>query len=341
LQEPPRFDGKRLLLFALLGSLAILLLLRLAGVSEGWEIFKRAKTEFILLALAAESLRYLGVALLTQIIVGFLGRRIELLPTLGAIFAGSSVNRLLYAGGIGGMYVRYRYLEKNDLSLGAVSVLFFLQYIISALVLLATFILGLLYLLTHRGLTPQEILASGVIVVAVLGVMGYFVRLCRKRKKLEKMLLSLHRKVSSFLLWFFRRSFFSEAGLKAAIRRLYQSIRVARKHPWEVLGAFACGALTLFADILCLYFAFSALGFQIHPGTVLVGYTVANYAGAISMLPDGIVATEGSLALVYSSLAVPQKVAAMAILLFRLISYWLPIPLGFLALWILRRRSLL
>jgi uncharacterized protein (TIRG00374 family) len=339
--EERRRDYKRLLFFALLGSLAILLLLRLTGVSEGWEIFKRAKREFILLALAAESLRYLGVALLTQIIAGFLGQRIKLLPTLAATFAGSSVNRLLYAGGIGGMYVRYRYLEKNDLSLGSVSVLFFLQYIVSALVLLGTFTLGLLYLLTHRGLTLQEVLASGVIVVAVLGALGYLVRLYQERQKFEKMLLSLYRKTSSFLGRLFSRRFFSEASLRTAIRRLYRSIRVARNHPREVLGAFACGALTLFADILCLYFAFSALGFEIHPGTILVGYTVANYAGAISMLPDGIVVTEGSLALVYSSLAVPQKIAAMAILLFRLISYWLPIPLGFLALWILRRRSLL
>lgn len=339
--EETWIDYKRLFFFALLGSLAILLLLRLAGASEGWDIFRRAKMEFILLALAAECLRYLGVALHTQIIVGFLGQRIALLPTLAAMVAGSSVNRLLSAGGIGGMYVRYRYLEKNDLSLGSVSVLFFLQNIISALVLLGTFILGLLYLLSHRGLTLQEVLASGVIVVAVLGALGYLVRLYQEREKLEKILLSLYRKVSGFFGRLFRRRFFSEAGLKTTIRRLYQSISVARNHPSEVLGAFACGALTLFADILCLYFAFSALGFEIHPGTVVVGYTVANYAGAISMLPDGIVVTEGSLALVYSSLAVPQKIAAMAILIFRLISYWLPIPLGFLALWTLRRRSLL
>ena len=336
-----KIDYRRLLFFALLGSLAILLLLRLAGVSEAWEILRGAKTGFILLALAAESLRYLGVALLTQIIVSFLGQRIELLPTLAVIFAGTSVNRLLYAGGIGEMYVRYRYLQKNDLSLGSVSVLFFLQYIISALVLLGTFVLGVLYLLTHRGLTLQEVLASGVIVVAVLGGLGYLVRLYGERDKLEKILLSLYRKVSAFFGRFFRRSFFNEAGLITAIRHLYQSIRVARNHPREVLGAFACAALTPFADILCLYLAFSALGFEIHPGTVLVGYSVGKYAGAISMLPDGIVVTEGSLALVYSNLAVPQNIAAIAILIFRLISYWLPIPLGFLALWILRRRSLL
>lgn len=336
-----KIDYRRLLLFALLGSLAILLLISLARARGAWEIFRRAKTEFILLALAVESLRYLGVARLTQIIVGFLGQQIELLPTLAVIFAGSSVSRLLQVGGVGEMYVRYRYLEKNDLSLGSVSILFFLQYIISSLVLLGTFILGLLYLLTQRGLTLQEVLASGVLVVAILGALGYLVRLYQERDKLEKTLLSLYRKVGRFFGRLFRRSFFREVGLKTAIRHLYQSIGVARNHPREVLGAFACGALTPFADILCLYFAFYALGFEIHPGTILVGYTVAKYTGAISMLPDGILITEGSLALVYSSLAVPQEIAAMAILVFRLISYWLPIPLGLLALWILRRRSLL
>jgi len=341
LEEPPRFDVKRLLLLALLGSLTILLLLRLAGASEGWEILKGANTEFILLALAAEMLRYLGVALSTQIIARFLGRRIELLPTVAATFAGTSINRLLATGGVGGMYVRYRYLKKNDLSLGSVSIIFFLQYIVSALLLLAAFVLGFLYLATHHGVTWQAIVPSALIVATVLGGIIYLTRLYRERERLERGLVSFYRKISDLWRRITRRGFFSEARLRATINRLYACLRLARNNPWGGLAAFAFGALTLFADILCLYFVFSALGFKIHPGMVVLGYTVSNYAGAISMLPDGLLVTDGSLALIYTSLAVPQQAAAMATLIFRLISYWLPIPLGFFALWILRRRSLL
>lgn len=321
--------------------MAILLLLKLGGAAEGWRLVQKAKGEFILLALLAESLRYLGVALLTQTLAGFLGREIALLPTVAAVFAGTSINRLFAAGGLGSMYIRYRYLEKNDLSLGSVSILFLLQYIISALILLTTFISGLLYLLTHRGLSQGEILASGLVVAAVLGGFVYLVRLYRQRRRLEGVALNLYRKASGLLGRLLKRNLYNEAGLRRTISRLYASVRLATRNPWGLLAAFSFGALTLLADILCLYFTFSALGLQIHPGIVVIGYTAANYAGAASFLPDGLLVTDGSLALVYTGLAVPQRVAAMAILIFRFISYWLPIPLGFLALWLLRRRSLL
>ncbi len=336
-----KVDYKKVLLLTLMGFLTLALLLRLGGTTGGLSLLQRADRGFIILALAAEMLRYLGVALSTQLIARFLGRRIELLPTVAATFAGTSINRLLAAGGVGGMYVRYRYLKKNDLSLGSVSIIFLLQYIVSALVLLAALIFGFLYLATHFGVTWRVMVPSALVVAAVLGGIIYLIRLYGERKRLERGLFSLYRKISGFWGRIVRRRFFGEARLRATVNRLYACLRLARNNPLGVLAAFAFGALTLFADILTLYFVFSALGFSIHPGMVVLGYTVSNYAGAISMLPDGILVTDGSLALIYTSLAVPQEAAAMAVLIFRLISYWLPIPLGFLALWILRRRSLL
>jgi uncharacterized protein (TIRG00374 family) len=72
-------------------------------------------------------------------------------------------------------------------------------------------------------------------------------------------------------------------------------------------------------------------------------YAFATLAGALSMLPGGVLATEGSMiALLSGVLAVvpSEQVATAATLLVRFTTLWLGVLMGAVALWLFRRRYL-
>ena len=109
----------------------------------------------------------------------------------------------------------------------------------------------------------------------------------------------------------------------------------------ETPKAFLYGVMTLFSDILCLYFLFHALGFPIRLDVLVAGYVIASNVVSLLFMPEGIGVTGISLSAAYTSLGVPASIVVVATLLFRFIAFWLPIGVALLAMWDLCRRLLL
>lgn len=70
--------------------------------------------------------------------------------------------------------------------------------------------------------------------------------------------------------------------------------------------------------------------------TVLV-YTAGSVAGTATSMPSGLGVTEAAMVAAYRRLGWDLKLALSAVLVFRALSFWLPIPLGLAAGWYLRR----
>jgi uncharacterized protein (TIRG00374 family) len=339
LEAPLRIDYKKLLLMLIVGIGVALLLIRLIGEREALALLASAKTEFVILAVVAQGLRYLSVALYTQKLLHFLGHHIALWPFVELMFAGGAANRIVSAGGAAGIYVRYRFFDRHGLSLGSLVIVLTLQNLMTGVILLSTFLLGLLYMLSHRMMGPGQLLIAAGMVCVMLGLLGSFLVMYRHPRRLKRFLASLAKLVDAPVRRIRKRSAYNPKALIGSVNNLYQAVEVARSKPLETAKAFAYGIMTLFSDILCLYFVYHALGFPIRLDVLVVGYVITNYIISLLLMPEGIGVTELSLTAVYASLGVPGGVVVVATLLFRFIAFWLPIAVGLLAMWDLRRKS--
>jgi hypothetical protein len=82
-------------------------------------------------------------------------------------------------------------------------------------------------------------------------------------------------------------------------------------------------------DAGALWVVFYALGYRMHIGVLLVGYGLANLLQALPELTPGWLGVlEMSMAVAYGALGVPEGLAVVAILSYRLLSYWLPVAVG-------------
>ena len=118
-------------------------------------------------------------------------------------------------------------------------------------------------------------------------------------------------------------------GLADAL--LAQRARVAaafRGHWWTAV--FAAAANRMF-DYAALVAALVAFGAHVRPAEVLLAYVVAQAFAIIPITPGGVGFVDAGLTALLVLVGVPADTALIGTLLYRLFSFWLPIPIGGLA----------
>jgi hypothetical protein len=76
---------------------------------------------------------------------------------------------------------------------------------------------------------------------------------------------------------------------------------------------------------------FAALGSRPGFGPLTVAYAAANIASVIPIAPGGLGVIEVTLVAVTAGFGVPRATAVLAVLGYRLVNYWLPMPAGAVA----------
>jgi uncharacterized protein (TIRG00374 family) len=88
-------------------------------------------------------------------------------------------------------------------------------------------------------------------------------------------------------------------------------------------------ALNWLFEAFALWACVRAFGHTLGPVGLLVAYGLANVAAAIPITPGGLGIVEGILVPTLVAFDTTKAVALLGVIAFRLISFWLPIPIGF------------
>ncbi len=91
-------------------------------------------------------------------------------------------------------------------------------------------------------------------------------------------------------------------------------------------------------DFLALYVSLLAVGSRVDPVLVLLAYVAGSALAMIPITPGGLGFVEAGLTGVLTLAGVTAEHAVLATLLYRLFSYWLPLPAGVVASFLFRRR---
>jgi uncharacterized membrane protein YbhN (UPF0104 family) len=133
-------------------------------------------------------------------------------------------------------------------------------------------------------------------------------------------------------------------GDRALAPEFPERLVVQRDEVFERLGdrlLWACAAAVgrwLF-DLLALEMAIQAVGAHPRYSLVLLAYVAAQLLAQIPITPGGLGVVEAGLTATLALAGVRGGDAAVAVLAYRLVSYWLMLPAGLVA-WIVHRRRL-
>jgi uncharacterized protein (TIRG00374 family) len=84
------------------------------------------------------------------------------------------------------------------------------------------------------------------------------------------------------------------------------------------------------SEVLTIYLAYLALGQTVNPGAVILAYSVASFAGLVSILPGGIGVYEALMTTTLAAAGVPKALALSATLIYRIFTMIIFVPAGFI-----------
>ncbi|WP_396450295.1 lysylphosphatidylglycerol synthase domain-containing protein [Actinomadura sp.] len=304
------------ILGVLLAGLAAVLLATLGPLRPAASALGAMRWEFLPALVLLSLLHYVCSALALR---GAAGRPLPLATTTLAQFAASAANRIT-PGGLGAVAVNTRYLVCRGLPLPrAVVAVAVLQVAgVPADLLLLGAVLGL------GGGNGRMLDALGEHAAHAAGLVPPL-----------PLLVAGGVLLPAAVLWGRR------AARSAAVGRALAGFADLCRRPRDLLLTLAASAGTTFA--LAVAFALCVLAVPataVGPAdllALLAAYLVGAAAGAAVPLPGGVGSTETALVAALAALGVEAGPALHAVLLFRAVTFWAPVPLGLLACRTLRR----
>src|SRR5580658_900745 len=309
---PVRLERIRLRsLVTLVATVAAVYLLagELARASLG-HVTRAADWRWGLIALGLSAVTYVGAALELS---GFVVERLNFARTLLAQLAGSFVT-LVTPAAVGGVAVNIRYLQRRKIpapvaaaSVGVVQVVALVLHVLMLIVFVA--IAGAADKHAFRPPTWAYFVLAGLVVAA-----GVVLALPAGRRLLRARVAPT---------------------LGQVLPRLLEIAQQPRKLAEGVGGALL---LTL-AYILCLAACVKAFHGSAAFAGIAVVYLTGSALGSIIPTPGGLGAVEAALTAGLVATGLHGTEAASAVLLFRLLTFWFPVPVGWVALNYLERKD--
>ncbi|HVP75764.1 MAG TPA: lysylphosphatidylglycerol synthase transmembrane domain-containing protein [Gaiellaceae bacterium] len=126
------------------------------------------------------------------------------------------------------------------------------------------------------------------------------------------------------------------SGLPQTLIAVRDFIRTTLGEHWK--RAVAAAVANTGLDYLALLAALRAVGADPQPSLVLLAYAAAELLALIPVTPGGLGFVEAGLVGTLTLAGVPARDALAAVLLYRIVAYWLPLPAGGIAYVLFRRR---
>lgn len=290
----------------------LVLLYQLTGVD--FTAIGRADPVWTLAALAASVVCTLSAAM---ILIGFVPVPLPWWRTVMVQYAGSFV-RIAAPAGLGSLAINTRFVTREgvstSLALSAVGLTQLVGFLVHVpLLLVCAYLTGTSY---WTGFTPSPTVV--VISVAGTAVVGVVLLLPRLRHALG-------------------------ARIRPYLRGVLPRLLDMLQSPSSLLLGFGGTLLITAAFVLCLQFsvlAFADPGAQVSLVAVAVVFLAGNAIGSAAPTPGGLGAVEAALIGGLTTVAgVPAAVALPAVLLFRVLTFWLPVLPGWGAFSYLQRRE--
>jgi glycosyltransferase 2 family protein len=211
----------------------------------------------------------------------------------------NTVNRLLPAG-IGGMGANYVYLRKSDHSRieGAAVVA-----VNTGLGIIANLLL-LVIVVSFFGASKLKFSSSSIhlVLIGVLAVAAVAATIAAVPSWRRRVSRGLHDVINSL--------------------KLYKKLKL------RLVFGVACQMGLCLAFVLAMDYSLKAVNGHLPLGSVMVAYSFAIWLGAAIPAPGGVGSVETGLAAALVAFKVDLTQAIAAVLIFRLLSFWLPLLLG-------------
>ncbi len=316
----------KILQYFIIVAIVALAVIRLApnvnDFSKLWTLKDHIDYRWIAAALFSQIFQYIGDGWFSQILLKVADIKVRFKDSMRIASLNVFAAHILPVGEAGGMAAAYHFYKKLGVDTEKFIFLSICWTAITHILLILLFIIPSFFLQNITAALNTSIIFISIMIVTLV-ILSIYIGRKHLFRKLQKLLGKYK--------W--AKPFFSFAkNRKMYLKRLKQ-------HPWLIAKSIVASLIYYASNIATLAFSFLALGTLPSMTLIVFAYAAALLFSKITLAPAGIGAAEASLILIFLGAHIDPTIAIGATLIYRFISFWLPIPAGFISFYSLKKEA--
>lgn len=331
-----RYLGLAALVTALL---AFWWLIRRQGgeLDQVWQLLPGLRARFLVAAVALQAAFFADQALVYRELYRVLGSRVPWVRLFWLTLASTFAGRVVPAGNFSTVAVFVEEAAGEGLAPWTSLMNNSLYYLFDYLAFFFFLGLGLVYLAARHQLTRVQVAATLVLGVLVLAALALLVLVALRPGGPLRLAWRLVHWINQLGRRRGRSEVLPAEKVLRGLETTLEALPSLMADRWRLAAVVGLAALLQVVDLGILYCLFQALGEGVTAGVLVAGFGLATLFSLVTFIPNGLGVFATSMAWVYASLGVPWAVATAVALLYRVITFWLPVPAGALSLYLLRK----
>ncbi|HEX4905347.1 MAG TPA: YbhN family protein [Acidimicrobiales bacterium] len=294
-----------------------LVLPQLAGTRKALDLLGEVDVRWLVAGVVLEIGAILAYAQLTRSLLPK-HDRVSLLTTARITLATLGISHVVPGGTVAGAGLGYRLLMRAGVTAPDAGFALATQGLGSAVVLNALLWVGLVVTIPLRGFHPLYGTAAVLGVLLLGGFAAAVLLLTKGEDRAAKLMCRLARPIP----------FLQPEDVDAFMRRISARLQTLLADRPLLLRAAGWAALNWLLDAASLWVFLTAFGHSMGPDGLLVAYGLAYVVAAIPVTPGGLGVVEAVLTSMLVAFGATRGIAVLGVVSYRLVNFWLPIPLG-------------
>ena len=319
---------RRWLLLTLMAGFALVVITRFASFRALVQVLSQARWPWVVVAILLHVLFFVVDAQLHQFCfsaVEVQSRVTHLIPVLvSALF----INAVIPTGGTGGAMIFVDDAVRRGESGVRTAVGTVLALLSDLSTLIPFLIFSMVFLQRHDQLRSYHIIGGLFLTIFIIGLTGALILAHLQPTWLRRLLGYVQRAANAAGSLVKRPSLVSDEWVNRNTAELAEGSGVIARHPGYLALALLWALVLHIVNLVGLYALFLAFEQPVQLGTLVAGFSLGIVFWVVTIIPQGVGAVEGIMALVFTGLGIPAEKTAAIVLAFRGVNFWLPIAAG-------------
>lgn len=281
----------------------------------------------LVLPLLATFLSYVTMSLSYEGIMRAAGATIPSREMLRITFVANTANYVLPTGGLSGFALRMFLLNKKGVTAGRAVLISFTQTLLTNLMLMVFIVYGLVYLMMSRRLETYSIVILSVVVAVLTVFLGVCFLMVYRQSLRTRLFARLIDLTDRALVRFNQQERFGHKSHRFYLH-IDEGLRFFAAKPKAMVMPLFWIFLDWIFTIAVLYASFYSIGSTVSFGQVVIAFSVGIVFAVLSFVPGGVGVLEVALQSMFESGGVAKHEAVLAILIFRVSFYVIPMLLA-------------
>lgn len=244
------------------------------------------------------------------------------------------INNVFPSGGVSGIsYFGARMRSDADnVTAGKATLVQLMKLLMLYLSFEILLIFGIFLLALEGNINSLVLLTSAVIATSIIFGTVLFAYILARRSRVEnfhRWLVKTYNKTMRTITRNPQRNYDDMERVHFLLVELQGNFMTIRKEYRRLKLPLVHALFANLSEILCIYVVYVAFGEWVNLGAVIVAYSVANFAGAISVLPGGVGIYEALMTTVLVACGIPLALSLPVTIMYRVLSSAIQLPPGY------------